>query len=307
MICQKVLLLGGDGFLGKPIQRELASRKIRFKTVDICDYNLELDSAQSFLVNDLKDTTHVVVLASKLGAKLFDTSPFIPTISNISILKNIALALSVAHTMYNLSYDVTFYSTSEVYGSLKSEDDFLGDHPDVKFDVNCVRSLYAQTKLLGETLFRSLQKTGAVSRLKVLHPFNVTGSGQIRGVVYEMIRSALDCGQIKYAKDTTRTITDLNYATLKSIDAILSKEDCSINIVENEHSLTMKALAEAVKIALESVGICSGLELIEMSCDTTIQYRHTSKPQHKCQFQTTINQLVIELADEIKETEQHVG
>lgn len=61
-----------------------------------------------------------------------------------------------------------------------------------------------------------------ISHFKILCPFNVYGKGQARGVIYDMIESALKRNEISFSDDTTRTFTDVELASKLAVDAILS-------------------------------------------------------------------------------------
>ena len=87
-----------------------------------------------------------------------------------------------------------------------------------------------------------------------------------------MVKSALEDGVIRYAKDTTRTITDIDIASKWSADVILSKHNMKKNIADERCSLTMKVLADAVNKHFN--GECL---LQEMQQDEYIPYRHVSK------------------------------
>lgn len=114
-----------------------------------------------------------------------------------------------------------------------------------------------------------------VSAIKIIHPFNVYGKNQKRGVVYKMIKTALSKNTIIYAEDTTRTLTGLKFASIKSVDVILSKYNIRhANIVDNRCSVTMKSLAYIIRDLLN----LDNVEIIKCLPDKLIRYRHTSKP-----------------------------
>lgn len=71
----KVLLLGGDGFLGRGLQAELVARGVAFTSLDIGNADLEDCMCIPACIEALQDVTHVAVLASKVGAELFTSKP----------------------------------------------------------------------------------------------------------------------------------------------------------------------------------------------------------------------------------------
>lgn len=72
-----VLLIGGDGFLGKGLQVELRSRAVGFMSIDKDRYDMtKTPDANDFELLEpfFKDSSHVVMLAANVGAKLFNSS-----------------------------------------------------------------------------------------------------------------------------------------------------------------------------------------------------------------------------------------
>ena len=71
----KVILFGGSGFLGQGLQEEFRNRNIDFKSIDKEDYDLINYKNLDKCIEDLKNISHVVILASKIGANLFISNP----------------------------------------------------------------------------------------------------------------------------------------------------------------------------------------------------------------------------------------
>jgi len=90
--------------------------------------------------------------------------------------------------------------------------------------------------------------------------------------MFDMVKSAMQDNVIRYAKDTTRTITDIDIASKQSVDVILSSVNMKKNIADSRCSLTMEVLAEAVNRHFG--GKC---KLEELPQDEYIPYRHVSK------------------------------
>lgn len=171
-----ILLLGGNGFLGRGLQDELAARNISFKSVDKEDYDLINYANMSKCVADLKNTTHVVILASKLGIDLFNVNPVPASEYNASIHKFTLDAIVAASKLYKKPYDVTYYSTSEVYGSLENKYDVITERAPYNFIENS-RYLYSYVKYKAESDYFKLnyEHPEIVSNVKIVHPFNVYG------------------------------------------------------------------------------------------------------------------------------------
>ncbi len=125
----------------------------------------------------------------------------------------------------------------------------------------------------------------------------IYGKNQKRGVVYDMIRTALSKKTIYYSNDTTRTMTGLKLASKLSVDSILSNRNHHINVADNRCSLSMKSLASIIKdiLKLNDVNIISCLP------DKFIQYRHTSKPDTNIELaKEVMRDEILELAKQIK-------
>lgn len=145
---------------------------------------------------------------------------------------------------------VSWFSTSETYGSSIKPIKPSKTKPDI--DWKQARSLYAQCKLAGETAFIELHKRGCVNKLRIFKPFNVFGAEQRRGVVWSMVKSALEEGTVRYSDKTDRTLTPASYFADAVYESLTSSEPfASVDIAKPEYSVTMKLLAETVVQALE--------------------------------------------------------
>jgi nucleoside-diphosphate-sugar epimerase len=141
-----------------------------------------------------------------------------------------------------------------------------------------------------------------VSSVKIIHPFNIYGKNQRRGVVYDMIRTALSKKTIGYSDDTTRTMTGLKFASKLSVDSILSDKNHHINIADNRCSLSMKSLAYIIKDTLQ----LNDINVIGYTPDKFIQYRHTSKPDVNIELSKEVmRDEILELAKQIKTEVEH--
>lgn len=304
MIKNKILLLGGNGFLGKGIQNELQKRNINFKSLDINDVDLSTTDGQIFLTNFLKENNYdnIVILASKLGAKLFNSQPQLAANYNKSLYNNIIQSCFNVMINENKQLSITYYSTSECFGSLNSIDEIILDKSMYRFNLENPRYLYAYNKYQIEKKLFDFQKVypKLLQSVKILRPFNIFGKNQQRGVVYDMIFSALTSQKIYYSDNTTRTFTDIDLASKISVNKILSNENCKLNIVDDKNSLTMESLANIINSILkEKFNIES--KLINLPVDIFIQYRHTSKPDSNIELtKNNMKNSILELATQIK-------
>lgn len=189
------------------------------------------------------------MMAARLGSALFDTDP-LP-----SYLENKAINEKCIETMMHFSnltskFHISFYSTSEVYGNVDPSNVPKRLMPTI--DPLYSRSLYAQEKLATETVLHYLREIGKIKSLRVFRPFNVSGKWQRRGVVYEMVKTAVLERQIRYTADQTREITSVQGATEMALDAIIGHEEGTIDLTSENH-ITLKDLAWSIKDVL--VGI----------------------------------------------------
>ena len=296
----KVILFGGNGFLGQGLQEELRNRNIDFKSIDKEDYDLANYKNLNKCIENLKDVSHIVILASKIGANLFISDPVTSAKYNEQIHKFIYDAIVFASKKYSKSYNVTYYSTSETYGSLDSIDDIITENTPYDFIKGHNRYLYSYVKYQAESDYMKLnyEHPEIVSSIKIIHPFNIYGKNQKRGVVYDMIRTALSKKTISYSNDTTRTMTGLKLASKLSVDSILSNKNHHINIADNRCSLSMKSLAYIIKDVLN----LNDVNIISCLPDKFIQYRHTSKPDTNIELaKEVMRDEILELANQIKQ------
>ena len=147
------------------------------KNLDISDFDLASSSAVASLVAELEDADCVAVLAAKLGIKLFAESPVSAAIANHAIDRNVLAALKDASKKYSKKYNVTYFSSSELYGSMKSENDLISDATEYNFNIPTDRQLYAKMKYEAEVAFKNELDSAdsALNFFKVLRPFNVYG------------------------------------------------------------------------------------------------------------------------------------
>lgn len=276
-----MLLIGGNGFLGHGLQRELINRGIKYSVFD-----KSLNISQDLLVYNpenmsyFKDITNIVILASNIGIDLFNDNPIKYGLENIRIIENTYKLIVDSAKLYNQTYDITFYSTSEVYQN----------NTYITVDYSIARSLYAQSKLLGETIFTELNKKHPeiCKSLKILRPFNISGRGQKRGVVYKMLYDAFNYCIITYSEDTYRLITDIDYASKESVDIILSDQNIIKNIANADIYLSMHELALFIKAILEENFNLSNITLVKAQQDKYIQTRSITNDNKNKQFDSEL-------------------
>ena len=293
-----VCLIGGKGFLGSGLQKCLSSKNIGFTVIDKDDFDLSDSDCIKLVSNEFKKCTHLVVLASKLGSCLFENDPDRASQYNLKIHKNIIAAIQDAYSSSDCAFDVTYYSSSELFWSQNSAYDLISENTQYKFDFSNPRHLYSYVKYIAEKDYFELRNSSLspIRNIKILRPFNVYGVNQHRGVVYDMIKSSLSENVIRYADDTTRTMTDIKFASEKAVDAIMSTSDAKMNLVDDRCSVYMQSLAEIIADVLDI-----DCNFIRCPPDKSIRYRNTSFPDDDLQLTRKIMAPHIrELADQIE-------
>lgn len=295
----KVLLVGGNGFIGINLKDEFIRRHIQFDTMDITDE--DLTRSNSVMVKKLKDVTHVFLLASKIGSTLFNKTPVEPYYDNITILYSCINAIQDATSKYNRKYNVVWYSSSEIFGSTKKEDIIL-DSSDVKLNMNHARTLYSIVKLTGELLLKQMFHDGQISSLTILRLFNISGKHQRRGVVYDMIESAIANGKIEFSSDTTRTITSVKCMIDQTFEAVFGNTSGVVekNITESENSILMEDLARMIGEYLASKCAIDKIDLVRREPDAFLQYRHTGKMKLGNINKRSMTRIIKEVLAEVK-------
>ena len=305
MVSNKVLLVGGNGFVGQNLRDELLKRQIQFDIIDINEEDLTISN--NILVNKLKGITHVFLLASKIGANLFNKTPIEPYFDNTSILYNCVDAIQIASEKYKRKYHIVWYSSSEVFGSIEPEKLILNDSS-VKLNMNDARTLYSIVKLTGELLLTQMYKEEQINSLTILRLFNISGKYQRRGVLFDMINSALSSKQIEFSDKTTRTITSVKCMIDETFDTVFKNTNGVVykNITEDNNSLYMEDLAKMVSNYLISKNIVDKIDLIKNKPDKFLQYRHTGDISKHNINKVEFNKIISDVFEEVKNVrEQH--
>ena len=284
------VVFGGDGFLGTGLVKELRQRGKNGRRVlvrGIADYDLSNPQNIPLICEDIKKTGHIIMMAAKVGVSNFSSEDVATKswITNVSINNNIISAIDKVWAETGRQFCVTFYSTSEIYGSLDSiYADPINQYSDVRLNAHG-RGLYAYEKYTTAVALHNrtshfadyMDEHKPIFSLNILKPFNVSGLNQLRGVVYTMYKSAKEIGDIVYRVDTTRTITPDWVASKQAAD-IIETGDGSPIIASPEYSFTLETLAKMIK------DICEkdfGYPEIRLTCidpDNSVRYRHLSFP-----------------------------
>lgn len=271
-----IVVLGGSGFLGLDLCNKLKSQYgfdvVVFSRSLGCDLstNVGQQKLQDYLLTN-ESCNDIVMMAAKLGAKLFDINPFDPFIENASIdYKTYNTLMSI-----DRKFHVTYYSTSEVYGNVNPDNDNkFNALPSI--DPSYPRSLYAQEKLIVETMMNYALSNNLLSSLRIFRPFNVSGYRQKRGVIFDMVKSAMNNKTIWYAANQSREISFLDDATSIAAKFIVDRTNGTFNLTSKNH-IMLKDLAYCVKVAYEKLYPNDGcIDMKEMPYfDTYMKHRGT--------------------------------
>lgn len=292
------LLLGGNGFLGKGLQNELSNRKLNFRSIDIDECDFSNSDCIDFLIPEICSSTHIVLLASKIGVKLFRTNPIESAEENKQIFNNVIGAVIKANTPIQFSY----YSTCEIFGSSKSIDEFITLETKPNF-VHSLRRLYAKTKYEAELQIQELSKSypNIIQEWKIFRPFNVSGKNQRRGVVFEMVKSAICDQEIHFSDQTTRTFTPIDVASRMAVDAMLQHGNKIYHLVDEQNSTFMQTLATNIAEILTENNIVSNIKLIRDDPDFELQYRNVGFPNaNVASMKTKLKTIVLGIVNDLE-------
>ena len=169
------------------------------------------------------------------------------------------------------------------------------------------RSLYALEKLTVEAILNNLRSTNAIASLRIFRPFNVSGKWQRRGVVYEMVKSAVQSNKICYACDQTREITFVTDATKSALDAILARNGCEGTFdLTSRYHVYLKDLALYIRNALRQIASIkwSAINIEAMPFSTSYIYTRGTVPvieskQDLAYFEIRLRNIVKDIVDQL--------
>lgn len=185
LVLRRALVLGGAGFLGSWIVRELRSRGV---DSTVLGYGAARPGDIALPITQL--TVAEALTADEYDAVFFTAgSPSVPrSLSDPlqDLHDNVGLVLEILEALRHLSSPPLFVFTSSaaVYGDALS-DPMEEDHPLVP------RSQYGVSKLAAEQYVRLYAESHGIRGFSV-RPFSVYGPGQRKLVVYDLARRLLE-------------------------------------------------------------------------------------------------------------------
>ena len=177
----KIILTGGNGFIGKSLIYKLKEHDIISidKKIDTTFNGNQIISDLCYndkcIEDEIKKCDLVIHLASPVGVKNIDIN------ADIFLEELLKINLNIFNLVKKYNKKIIFLSTSEVYlnNADAKESDILNIGVPDK-----LRWGYASGKLTSEFLCKSLCKKSIIIR-----PFNITGVGDNKGVLYKIIES----------------------------------------------------------------------------------------------------------------------
>jgi UDP-glucose 4-epimerase len=244
------LILGGAGFIGTHLSKQLISEGHEVVIVDNCMtsssptyqvkfYNKDIisfDQLEQLIVN----SDIVYFLAGSVGVKHVVENP------SVTLMNNIGLAVHVTPLVAKHNKLLMFASTSEVYGNGPfSEDNSLSIGPPTN-----LRWGYASAKLTTEFIVAS---SGTAYR--IFRFFNITGPGQLGEygmVLPRFVASAVKNDDIVVYGDGTQYRSFCHITDAVAMIRQLELAPNGIYNIGNDDPITILDLAKRVKQVLNS-------------------------------------------------------
>ncbi len=253
----KVLVIGGGGYIGSVLVKKLLSKGYKVRILDIFIYgkehlqdirdpNLEIVKGDTrhveTLTNCVKDVDAAVHLAELVGDPACDLDP--KTTQDVNYLATMLVASVCKHYQINR---LVYLSSCSVYGASKGEELL-----DEESHVNPV-SLYAKMKLNSENILREMSDENfSPTILRLSTVYGLSPRARFDLVVNTLTGKAVKEGKITiFGGDQWRPnvhVADVAKAIILSLEAPLEKVANNVfNVGSEVQNYTINQIGELVK------------------------------------------------------------
>ena len=216
-----ILVLGGNGFIGKNIISDISIDGTYFISMDISDSKEYSKDKEIFVHENVSKYDALYNIINAYRPSVIINSAAVVGVNNVlnnpmhCIDNNTKITKNLLKVLTNIRYKplVIFFSTSEVYGDMSN-----GNYS-YNIDVTSSRSSYALSKLVEENMYYQAYNENIIYKPIILRLFNIAGCMQSKEfVIPKMINSLID-KKVIYASKDTRKFTSVHFLTnaLKSI------------------------------------------------------------------------------------------
>jgi len=255
-----ILVTGGAGFIGHHIVSFLLNKSFHVIVIDNLSTgninNLDVSNPNlEFHQNDIcnEEIAHKLIIKSDLVIHLAAVVGLKNVISNplLTLEVNIQSTKLIASECAKLKVPLLFFSSSAVYSCDKDINRYSEMAVVHNFGLNNF-SLYAETKIIGETICEAFRRSHGLKYL-ILRPFNLIGSGQSSNygmVVPNFIKRILANKPIKIFGNgaQARTFSDINEA-IELMWQLVENMKCYdqiFNLATNSESISILELADTI-------------------------------------------------------------
>ncbi len=269
---KRSLVIGGAGFIGSHLTNYLVNEGCEVVIIDnfatsiLNDYNsraskihkIDVRSKESYEI--IKQNFHYIFfLPAICSTDDFLKKPLESFSVSVDGIKNVLLAME--NYPKNSKPFLYYFSTSEVYGLESFETSKLV----VNIDKRCG---YDVGKLAGETMLYSYKKQNKCLDYKVIRPFNIYGSREMRaGVIPKFILQAMAGNKITIYNNgqQARTFTHID-DFIRALDLIIKKGKYRDYNISSNETITINELASKI-IKIVGVKPQDSVEYIKKDLD----------------------------------------
>jgi UDP-glucose 4-epimerase len=259
-----IKLIGGSGFIGSRVYKYLKQKDYNVEVIDICDSsssvgytNCDITTELDKLIQLLKGADVVYMFAALSEATKNYEHPSEAVSKNILGLHNVLRACTL-----NKVNRIIFSSTSWVYS--ECEDDYVSE------DITCVNinngtNIYSATKICGEVLIRSYQKSYGLD-YTICRYGTIYGEGSNpRTAVATFVHNALNNKPITITSNGYRNFIHVNDLanTISKIPGRLSETKNETINIDGFTSISLLEIVDFIKEKLPEINVNVNLNNIK--------------------------------------------